>query len=291
MLKTELEINILIIGKQFIDAKRRDGIRVSTITLYERMIRFFIRVNGNIELNKLTIKHIDNFKESFIRNGSGSPNTNKNLRHLKAFLNWCKDRSYLTNIPPINQIRIPKSEPRYFSNSEYGAIQTHLSPFMKRVIHLYRSTGMRLEEGLNGKIKGDYFVISADDYKTNRTHSFPINDKMKEIIVELQATNHRGAYFSREFKKACLKVGIIDKHFHYLRNTFALRTYLQTGDLFKVKKLLGHSSITTTEEYADFDWARLSKDFPDLVNINRAENRLSSHAQLSILNPNSTISK
>ncbi|NQU68797.1 MAG: tyrosine-type recombinase/integrase [Candidatus Marinimicrobia bacterium] len=283
--RMELEATLQVIGKRFIDAKRRDGIRESTITLYERMIRFFIKVNGNIDLNKLTIDHVDNFKDLFIRNGTGSPNTNKNLRHLKAFLRWCKDRKYLTNVPPIKQIRIPISEPKYFSNAEYETIQELLNPFMCRFIHLYRSTGMRLEEGLNGEIKGGYFVISADNYKTNRTHSFPLDDEMKVIIVELQAKKHLGAYYSRDFKKACVNAGILDKHFHHLRNTFALRTYLQTGDLYKVKKLLGHSSITTTEKYADFDWERLSKDFPDLVSNSNEKNKLSQSTQSQALNP------
>jgi integrase len=268
ILKTESDISIKSIGKLYIKTIRQNGIKESTIDIYKRMIMKFIDTNGNLQITKITINHIDVFQGLFQNESKPlSPHyCNINLRALKRFLNWCKEREYLSKIPTIKQIRVPRPEPKYINNIEYEAIMDHLSPYMNRVVHLYRSTGMRLNEALNGEIRGKYFVISAEKYKTNRTHSFPINDDLKAILVEMQDKSHRGEYYSKAFKKACLKAGIHDKHFHCLRHTFALRTYLQKNDIYIVKKLLGHSSITTTEKYADFDIERLSDDFPDLVN-------------------------
>ena len=54
-------------------------------------------------------------------------------------------------------------------------------------------------------------------------------------------------------------------HLHCLRHTFAVRRYLQTRDIYRVKQELGHASVVTTEIYAKFSLRRLEMDFPSLV--------------------------
>ncbi|MBT6216696.1 MAG: site-specific integrase [Candidatus Marinimicrobia bacterium] len=287
LMKTESDTTAEAIGEKFVKIIRRRGIRESTITIYEATLRYFICANDNIEIRTLSLDHIDSFIDYFKKRNENvtSAYINKNLRHLKAFLNWCADRNYLNSIPKIRLIRIPKSPPKYFNNVEYNSICNYLSSFQQRVVHLYRSTGMRLNEGLNGEIKGNYYVISAENYKTNRPHSIPINDDLKATLAEMQSKSHTGDYYSREFKKACVKAGIFDKHFHCLRHTMALRTYLKTRDIFYVKMLLGHSSITTTEKYADFDIVSLSSDFPDLIKDDNNSLRQSGKESTFQVNP------
>lgn len=70
--------------------------------------------------------------------------------------------------------------------------------------------------------------------------------------------------YSKEFKKACREVGL--KHnLHNLRNTFAVKMWLNTRDIHGVSKLIGHSSVTMTEKYANFNPRRLKLDFPTLT--------------------------
>jgi len=58
-------------------------------------------------------------------------------------------------------------------------------------------------------------------------------------------------------------------HLHCLRHTFAVRRYLQTRDIYRVKQELGHASVVTTEIYAKFSLRRLEMDFPSLVNSSK----------------------
>ena len=60
-----------------------------------------------------------------------------------------------------------------------------------------------------------------------------------------------------------------DGSLHSLRHTFAVRRYLQTKDLYRVCKELGHTSIQTTEIYAKFSYARLEQDFPTLSKVSK----------------------
>ena len=67
-------------------------------------------------------------------------------------------------------------------------------------------------------------------------------------------------------------------HLHCLRQTFAVRRYLQTRDIYLVKQELGHSSVVTTEIYAKFSLRRLESDFPSLINSTKTnENWKSGH--------------
>ncbi|NCS90569.1 MAG: tyrosine-type recombinase/integrase [Ignavibacteria bacterium] len=69
-----------------------------------------------------------------------------------------------------------------------------------------------------------------------------------------------GDYFSKRFKRACKSAGI-DKsiHFHSLRHSFA-SNFAQKGiNLYTIKELLGHSSITTTEIYSHLNMDSLKE--------------------------------
>ena len=64
-------------------------------------------------------------------------------------------------------------------------------------------------------------------------------------------------------KKLAGKAGIATSvTFHLSRNAAAWRLYSKIGDIYKVSKLLGHSSVTQTEEYLEgFEDDSLDEDF------------------------------
>ena len=56
-------------------------------------------------------------------------------------------------------------------------------------------------------------------------------------------------YVSHSFKKEVRRLGIKDARFHDLRRTFGLNLIKQGMSIYKVSKLLGHSSVRTTEQH------------------------------------------
>ena len=44
-------------------------------------------------------------------------------------------------------------------------------------------------------------------------------------------------------------------------------TTLLSNDIYEVKNLLGHTSVTTTERYAQFNLDRLAQDFPSSYKV------------------------
>jgi integrase len=56
-------------------------------------------------------------------------------------------------------------------------------------------------------------------------------------------------YVSRRFSQCCLKSSIANFKFHDLRHTFAARLLTKGVPIYKVSKILGHSSVVVTEQH------------------------------------------
>ena len=61
--------------------------------------------------------------------------------------------------------------------------------------------------------------------------------------------NYTKDYDSHRFKKEVRRLGIRNARFHDLRRTFGLNLIKQGMSIYKVNKLLGHKSVSTTEQY------------------------------------------
>ena len=81
--------------------------------------------------------------------------------------------------------------------------------------------------------------------------------------------SHKGIIdtYSKEFKKCVKALGFSEHKFHNLRDTYAVRRWIETGDIYLVSKEIGHKSVVVTQKYADFNLRRLKVDFPSLKQI------------------------
>lgn len=94
---------------------------------------------------------------------------------------------------------------------------------------------------------------------------FPILKGVDEDASDLvQKKEAQNALANKYLSKYILPKTDIDKHvsFHLSRNAAAWRLYQSIGDLYKVMKILGHSSVTQTEKYLKgFEDDSLDDDF------------------------------
>ena len=228
-----------------------------------------------------TIKgsHIEDFKRHF-KAVHSDVGININLRGIKAFLRWALGEGYLESLPKIEMIKELKSKPKYLSESQWDRLigESSLDPFYRDVFILYHKTGARRSELILGNLEGSFLIVEAKDSKTRRELEIPLNNWQVEVVQRLH--QRRDAHlrsgskivtfknkFTKAFTVACKKAGIYKRgvtNLHCLRHSFALMRYLETEDLYKVSKELNHTSITTTEIYAQFSLRRLEQDFPSL---------------------------
>ena len=77
-----------------------------------------------------------------------------------------------------------------------------------------------------------------------------LNSQAQEIIKHQDPLwSYRKDFVSHKFKKEVRRLGIKDARFHDLRRTFGLNLIKQGMSIYKVSKLLGHSSVRTTEQH------------------------------------------
>ena len=97
-----------------------------------------------------------------------------------------------------------------------------------------------------GKFLDKSLVVKG---KTGRI-MIKLNSQAQEIIkYQDPLWSYRKDFVSHKFKKEVRRLGIKNAGFHDLRRTFGLNLIKQGMSIYKVSKLLGHSSIQTTEQH------------------------------------------
>lgn len=267
--------------KEYLQAREREDIRVSTLNIYQLALKDFMATIGrNFPVQEIGIREIDKYKAK--AKGRLSPTTiNIRLRAIRTFLFWLRERQYLESVPRIRLLNTGNSDPIYISNAEFSRICDQVPEYLKRVFLFYRETGCRLSEPFYGEVNGNWLTVKAETAKGKRSRDIPLTDSLRVILDEMRAKTHRFEaihtgkspirkthgikFYSQAFQKACKAAGVPGKKFHSLRHTFAVREYLRTRDIYHVAGMLGHASVTTTEIYSRFNLKRLEQDFPDLV--------------------------
>ena len=92
----------------------------------------------------------------------------------------------------------------------------------------------------------DYLVT----YGKTGKRIIKLNNQAQEILKQLnELWDYKKDFVSHKFKKEARKHGIPDIRFHDLRRTFGYNLIKQGRPIYEVSKLLGHSSVTTTERH------------------------------------------
>jgi integrase len=133
---------------------------------------------------------------------------------------------------------------------------------MEDLIPVLLDTGMRLGEALaltqDHKVNG-YLRLAATETKTKKARSIGMTPRVREILEKRIAQGYTNPIFpiTRNAAMHCIQKykknrGIDDPAFklHALRHTFASRLAQLGVDLYKISKLLGHQSVSTTQIYA-----------------------------------------
>ncbi len=272
---------------EFIKAKTNDGLEISTIERYKYSIKSLYEVlRETFPLARLNHAHIDQFKAYW--SGRHDPTTiNTNLTKIRTFIHWCVERGYIKNPPRISKIKDIEKPIAYLTDSEFNAIMNldKLENQYKRIFLFYRETGCRLSEPFLATIDGNWLTIQPDKSKTNRKRELelsgplltiykemmmdaakpkPSNPKYGNVRMQIQKTKSITNRYSRVFRNACKEIGIRKHKFHNLRDTYAVRLWAITGDIHYVSKAIGHTSVTMTEKYANFNIRRIIDDFPSI---------------------------
>jgi len=262
---------------QWMGYRKKNKIRVKTLELNQLGLDYFMECNGfTIPLQTINNSHILTYVDYLDARGNSDTTINIHLRTIKAMLRHFYKIGKLDRIPVIEQRKIAKTDPIYISESEFKSLKElgWLDDFYKKVFLFYRETGMRLREPIISSLNGDWIDIPPES-KSHSVRSIELSAPFRQIFIELKdwlengygsKLSDSGDHLSKLFKKALREIGADEsKHFHSLRHTFAVRSLLMGTSIYEVKLLMGHASVTTTEQYSNMNLKRVAQDFPSMM--------------------------
>ena len=270
-----IRFTVELAAEEWMKRREKNGIRPKTIEMNWMGLNHFVNYVGkSMPLASISTSDIDGFSDLMKGKGLSVTSINIYLRTLKTMFRYFWKRERLDRIPMIEQLSLKVNDPIYISDVEFQSIMEldWLDSFYKRVYFFYRETGLRLREPFMSKLDGFWLDI-PNQSKGKRPRSIELSKSLINIYGELTEWYNtcglvelsKGVHLSKVFKKALRSIGASeDKHFHSLRHTFAVRRIVENVPIYKIKKMMGHSSVTTTEIYAEMELKRLSHDFPTL---------------------------
>lgn len=206
---------------------------------------------------------------------------------LRVFLNYCHQAGWLTKVPKLDPIKIDQPPTTPLTDAEYqkvlGAAKTKR---VRGIIQLMRWTGLAIRDA--ACLKSDALLYSSSKtyrvetsrQKTGVHISVPIPDAAaKDILAGAnKGADHlfydgnatpinfakvQGQHISWAFARAGVRC---QGHMvsHRLRDTFACDLLSKAVPMEEVSRLLGHTSIATTEKhYAP--WAKARQERVDAL--------------------------
>ena len=258
--------------KMFLDAKRIEGCSDRTLNYYKITVEHFISQVKN-RVRKITTEEIREYLSNYQKRNNCSNVTIDNVRrNISSFFSWLEEEDYILKSPMkrIHKIKTKTVVKSIISDEGIEKLRDNCKE--KRdlaIIDLLYSTGIRVGELVNLNIddidlegrecvvygKGDkerrvYFDAKAKvhlkEYIDERT------DTNEALFVTLDAPHNRLKISGVEIRlrKLGKSLGLERIHPHKFRRSMATRAIDKGMPIEQVQKILGHSQIDTTMQYA-----------------------------------------
>ncbi len=241
-------------------------------------------IPGVTPITAITTTTVDRYKEHLKERGNVASSVNRKLAVLSKALSYAAQRpedSHLVKKPAVDLHEVNDGRIRWLEQHEEDTIlsllaqEGHLEALEAIIILL--DTGLRCGEllALTGRdIDLPGKVLTCWVNKTDKPRTIPLTKRVLAILKERVKVTLGGLpLFALSYDALAGRWGWLrtkmkmdrDEDFvlHALRHTFATRLVRAGVDLYRVKTLLGHRKIETTERYAHL----APRDLADAVSV------------------------
>ena len=244
----------------------REGALLKSILTERNRVLAWAREFGRRPLPQITRTEIEAWRRE--KMASCRPATiNRDLSRLRHMLNLAVEWELLeeSSMQGIKFLRENNARTRYLSLEEcQRLIASCIAPHIRALVGVALHSGMRLGEILNLRWYDLDFAsgfILVRDSKNGESRHVPMDATLAALFrayphrlgTDLVFSSSSGGHIvdvRTGFQNACKRAGLTDLHFHDLRHTFASQFVMAGGDLYILKEILGHKSITMTQRYA-----------------------------------------
>lgn len=258
--------------KMFLDAKRIEGCSERTLNYYRTTVEHLI---SQIEtgVRKISTEEIREYLSNYQKRNSCSNVTIDNIRrNISSFFSWLEEEDYILKSPMkrIHKIKTKTVVKNIISDEGIEKLRDNCKE--KRdlaIIDLLYSTGIRVGELVNLNIEdidleGRECIVYGKGDKERRVY-FDAKAKvhLKEYI-DARTDNNEALFVTLDEPHNRLKISGVEIrlrkmgrmldldriHPHKFRRSMATRAIDKGMPIEQVQKILGHSQIDTTMQYA-----------------------------------------
>jgi len=264
--------------EQFIEqfkTSQAHSFRVKTLSIYEQSFNNFKAIIGNKGLSQYTLRDVETFKAKRLETCTATT-VNIEFRTLRAAFNLAIKWQLIKENPFIKsaQVKTVEQLPTYLTREDFQKLMDATVEQMLKDIFLFAAlTGLRLGEIINLQWQAvdlQRKLITVENSGTFQTKSgkvrvLPMGADIERMFIRRSTSASGGAgyvfhrngyqlnssYVSHKFKSYVRDLGLNEAlHFHSLRHTNATWLVQSGANIYQVQKLLGHSSVKTTEVYS-----------------------------------------
>nr|WP_290656592.1 site-specific tyrosine recombinase/integron integrase [Anaerovibrio sp.] len=258
--------------KMFLDAKRIEGCSDRTIKFYRMTIDKMLQSVLN-PIRKITTEDMRSYLSEYQKINNCSKVTVDNVRrNISSFFSWLEEENYILKSPMrrIHKIKTNQQVKEIISDEEIEKLRDKCNCSRDlAMIDLLYSTGIRVGElvnlnindvdfaarecvvfGKGGKERRVYFDAKAKLHLLKYIDSRV--DDNEALFVTLDAPYDRLKISGVEIRMRMLgrSINLHKIHPHKFRRTMATRAIDKGMPIEQVQKILGHSQIDTTMQYA-----------------------------------------
>ena len=258
--------------KMFLAAKRIEGCSDRTISYYQTTVKHLLSQTEN-SVRKITTEEMREYLSNYQKRNDCSNVTIDNVRrNISSFFSWLEEEDYILKSPMrrIHKIKTKTVVKSTISDEGIELLRDNCKE--KRdlaIIDLLYSTGIRVGELVNLNIEdidleGRECVVYGKGDKERRVY-FDAKAKvhLKEYI-ETRRDNNEALFVTLDAPHDRLKISGVEIrlrklgrelnleriHPHKFRRSMATRAIDKGMPIEQVQKILGHSQIDTTMQYA-----------------------------------------
>jgi integrase len=246
--------------------------RAKRYILQKCLVPFF----GSMPLEKITTRHIEEYKAHALKKGVARKTVNNQLAVLSKCITTAYEWLDLPGKPPkIAWLKCPPPTTDFLSADECTLLMSKADGVIRDMILTALRTGMRQGElrGLqwscidwqNGILTVRYSRCPRTGElmspKSNRERHIPLEEDVYEMLLKKKRDtgyvflDSRGKPFGsetliRRLRDVRYEAGLRPLGWHTLRHTFATHLAMLGVPLNTIQKLLGHSTIGMTMRYS-----------------------------------------
>ena len=254
-------------------------------------------VIGDIPIKNVCAFHIERIKKNMLDVGRSPRTVQYCLATFRQTWNMARREGIVITDSPSKNVKLPRFDnqrQRYLTPEECILL---LEELRKRSHSVYCMSLLALDTGLRfSEIAGLQWqdidlvkdAILLRDTKSGRNRTVYMTNRVKAMFREFpehksddlvlpDRNGKRAVHISKTFDETVAELGLNDDIsdvrlkavFHSLRHTHASRLLEAGVDIYRVKELLGHSHVTTTERYSHVTADRLRSAIADMERMHR----------------------